>query len=146
VTFSNAIPPHNPYPGAVTEGYGLGGCRLYTTFFFSALTVADLSRHRVHASDSLLRSNRRAPSTKHSPFVPAPPNWVEVNVNISHDTDQYMIPQPSPCFSYTDSDSQEQCRLHGSNYDGDLESAGEIDLKAMSLPRSHYSSGNGQHA
>ena len=79
------------------------------------------------------------------PSVPAPPN-LEVNVIVSHDTDQYMIPQPSPCFSFADSDSQERGRLHGSSYDGDLESAGEIDLKAMSLPKDYYHSGIDQHA
>jgi hypothetical protein len=117
-----------------------------TTFFFTALTVADLSRHRAHDSDSLLRRNRRVPGTVLSPFVPAPPNRVEVNVNVLHDTDQYMIPHASPCFSFTDSDSQKCGRLHGSNYDRELESAGEIDLKVMSLPRSYYGSGIDQHS
>ena len=72
---------------------------------------------------------------------------MEVNVNVSYDIDQYtMTPQPSPCFSSTDSDSQERGRLRGSSYDRDLESAREIDLKAMSLPRSYYSSGIDRHA
>ena len=112
-----------------------------TSFFLSALTVADLSGHRVHDSDSLPRRNRKAPSTVLSTSVPVPPNRVEVNVKVSHETDQYMIPQQSPCFSSTDSDGQEPGRLHGSKYYEDLESAGEIDLKAMSLPRSYYGSG-----
>ncbi len=83
-----------------------------TNLFFSTLTVADLSRHRVHASGTLPRSNRRAPSIK---------------LSLIH-----RLGQPG---------AQPTVRI---DYDGDLESPGEIDLKAMS--RSYYSSGNDHHA
>jgi len=82
--------------------------------------------------------------------MPALPNRVEVNVNVSHemDSDHYMIPQPSPSVSFTDSPGTlERGQLRGFSFDSHPESTGEMDLKAMSLTETHYyCSGDDQHA